>query len=189
MFWWTLAATATACVQSELRFGAKERLGNYAWVCCNNDVYTEPKDSFATTDIFKKVNNDTIFYDSKCGIPLFQLGKRELVNWTASSIAHGWPSFHESEVYSSDNVFVTDNGEVVSKCGTHLGRTVSDSLGRLPGDRYSINLVCISGFEGKMGAVPKMTAKVTKKVFLPKGEAVSFVRRLAFLAALVLILF
>ena len=45
-----------------------------------------------------EVNNETIFYDAKCGIPLFQLGKRELVNWTASSIAHGWPSFRDSEV-------------------------------------------------------------------------------------------
>jgi peptide methionine sulfoxide reductase MsrB len=191
MLWWTLAATALACLQSELRFRAKETLGKYAWVCCDNDVYTEPKGSFATTDIFETVNNETIFYDAKCGIPLFQLGKRELVNWTASSIAHGWPSFRDSEVYTFDNLRVTETGEVVSKCGTHLGRTMPDSLGRFRDDRYSINMLCISGYEGKMGASPKspsLRPHVTKKVLYPETEAVSAVWRLAFPALLVLLL-
>jgi peptide methionine sulfoxide reductase MsrB len=188
MFWQTFVATATACLQSELRFRAKEQLGDYAWVCCDNDAYTEPKGSFGTTDIFKTVSNDTIFYDSQCGIPLFQLGKRELVNWTASSIAHGWPSFSDSEVVSFDNVRVTDTGEVVSKCGTHLGRTVLDSLGRFPGDRFWINLVCISGFEGKMGAGPKM-AQVTREVLYSNSETVSSVKRLILAATLAPLLF
>lgn len=192
MLWWSLSATAIACLQSELRFRAKERLGNYDWVCCKNDVYTEPKGSFAATDIFRTVSNDTVFYDSQCGIPLFQLGQRELVNWTASSMAHGWPCFRESEVYSFDNVKVTDTGEVVSKCGTHLGHTIPDSPGRFSVDRYCINLLCISGFEGKQGARPNMAAKVTKEVLYPhriEGEAVSSVRQIAFAVVLMHLFF
>jgi peptide methionine sulfoxide reductase MsrB len=191
MLWWTLAATSIACLQNELRFRAKEKLGNYAWVCCDNEIYSEPKDSFATTDIFRAVSNDTIFYDSHCGIPLFQLGKRDLVNWTASSIAHGWPSFRDSEVYSFDNVKVTDTGAVVSRCGTYLGRSTPDSHPRFPGDRYIINLLCMSGFEGKQGTGPEVQ-KVAQKVLYPdrdRGEVVSFVHRLAFMAALVRLLF
>jgi peptide methionine sulfoxide reductase MsrB len=198
MFWWALAATSTACLQGELRFRAKETLGHYSWVCCDNDVYTEPKGSFATTDIFQAVSNDTIFYDSQCGIPLFQLGKRDLVNWTASSIAHGWPSFRDSEVYSFENLQVTDSGSVVSRCGTHLGHTLPDSHtlysgshNRAPGERYIINLLCMSGYEGKTGTAPApAVAKVTKKVLYPdRGEAVSFGKRLTVAAIFAYLLF
>jgi peptide methionine sulfoxide reductase MsrB len=186
MFWLTLVATCTACLQSELRFGAKEKLGHYAWVCCDNDVYTEPKGSFQATDIFQTVSNDTIFYDSQCGIPLFQLGQRDLVNWTASAIAHGWPSFRESEVYSFDNVQVTEAGEVVSKCGTHLGHRIPAAL-----DRYIINMLCMSGYEGRTGVAADVMKKAASlKVVDPdRGAAVSSVHQLTLAAALVYLLF
>jgi hypothetical protein len=152
-----------SCLQTELRFGVPRYAKTYAWICCEN--YTETLESNAQSsgslwtteegihepqgsltqpgvDLFDKAHDGMVFYDSKCGIPLFQLGARAIDDWKAESNHYGWPSFRDEEVVGLyENVKETHTKEVVSSCGTHLGKNIRDR----DGNRYSVNLLCISG--------------------------------------------
>lgn len=116
-------------------------------VCCDRRfaAYAEPQYSFdaPTVDLYKKLNpsGTTTFYDTVCGIPLFTapIG-RSFAQWHAEAEEHGWPSFRSQEVHM-ENIKLGDDGEVISSCGTHLGSNLPDENG----DRYCIDLVCISG--------------------------------------------
>lgn len=44
------------------------------------------------------------------------------------SLAHGWPSFRDSEV-NWEEVRCLKNGEAISLTGTHLGHNLPDRLG------------------------------------------------------------
>ena len=81
------------------------------------------------------------YYDSVTGIPLFTAPVgRTMAEFLEESKAHGWPSFRDQEV-NFYNTKILDDGETVSKDGTHLGHNLPDSKG----NRYCINLVSVSG--------------------------------------------
>jgi peptide methionine sulfoxide reductase MsrB len=147
-----------SCLQPELRFGTAGKAAEYGWICCENHTenkdggyrwtveegVAEPQGSLAEpgVDLFDKAHAGMIFYDSKCGIPLFKLGARPVHVWKAESNHYGWPSFRDEEVVNLyENVIEMYSGEVVSSCKTHLGRNMRDR----DGNRYSVNLLCISG--------------------------------------------
>jgi hypothetical protein len=118
-----------------------------AAVCCDpNQPYPEPNGFFARPDValFSHINASsgvTTFYDSVCGVPVFQAPMgRTFAEWQAETEEHGWPSFRSEEVVK-DNIVVSTSGTVTSKCGTALGSYLPDSQG----DRFCIDLVCISG--------------------------------------------
>ena len=119
-------------------------------VCCDSRMvpFAEPQYTFSAPDIrlFHRINHDeiTTFYDPVCGLPLFRapIG-RSFEEWQAETEEHGWPSFRKEEVIS-ENVITHESEEYVySKCGTHLGSYLPDSIG----GRWCIDLVCISGHE------------------------------------------
>jgi peptide methionine sulfoxide reductase MsrB len=89
----------------------------------------------------------TTFYDSVCGIPVFQAPiNRSFNDWKKETTNHGWPSFRSAEVIAGNSyVNVSSSGEnaVYSKCGTYLGSNLPDESG----DRFCIDLSCISGNE------------------------------------------
>ncbi|KAJ1432634.1 hypothetical protein B484DRAFT_311383, partial [Ochromonadaceae sp. CCMP2298] len=111
-------------------------------------AYAEPNGFYKFPDVslFKKVDSSgvTTFYDSVCGVPLFQAPVgRSFEEWVAETSEHGWPSFRSKEVISALYTNVTDKGmvEVYSSCGTYLGTNLADDSG----DRYCMDLSCISG--------------------------------------------
>ena len=55
--------------------------------------------------------------------------------------AHGWPSFRNDEQIKENLVFPEGTSTVYSACGTKLGTNEPDEQG----DRYCLDLVCISG--------------------------------------------
>jgi hypothetical protein len=147
-------------LQSNLRFNVSGRLAaDYlplpttpgetlaGAVCCDPffKQYAEPNSFFERSDVdmFDSLDDSatTTFYDSVCGIPLFKapIG-RTFAEWKAESINYGWPSFREQELVKG-NVMTLKTGEVVSKCGTHLGSYLPDSKG----SRYCTDMVCVSG--------------------------------------------
>jgi len=96
--------------------------------------------------LFRKLSDSgtTIFYDSVCGLPLFEAPMgRTLDEFKAETEEHGWPSFRPEEVID-DNVVIAENGrDVFSKCGTKLGTNEPDSDDMRV--RYCLDLVCVSG--------------------------------------------
>jgi hypothetical protein len=116
-------------------------------ICCDPQfaAFAEPNSLFASgdVDLFGSLSKtgENVFYDSVCGIPLFKspIG-RTFEEFKAETTEHGWPSFRDAELIKG-NVIVKDDGEVVSKCGTHLGSNLPDK----DGNRYCLDLVCISG--------------------------------------------
>ena len=85
------------------------------------------------------------YFDSVTGKALFIAPKNRTLNeFLEESQTHGWPSFRDEEVVW-ENVRCLSNGEVVSLAGTRLGRNVPDGDPARPVNRYSINLVSISG--------------------------------------------
>jgi hypothetical protein len=98
--------------------------------------------SFFSSRIFRQTNSAgiTIFYDSVCGRPIFQapIG-RTYDEWVMETTTHGWPSFRRDELIMENIVF--DGEAVYSSCGTYLGGNLPDANG----DRYCIDLSCISG--------------------------------------------
>lgn len=152
---WT--SVCTAPIQKGLRYnlsGRPNQLGGPPdetqadAVCCdpNYKPYAEPGGTFAQPDIdlFKHVNQSgiTTFYDSVCGLPVFMAPlNRTLATWVAETTDHGWPSFRDAEIVKENIVVVNDTGEVLSKCGTHLGSFLPDDKG----NRYCIDLSCIGG--------------------------------------------
>jgi len=146
--------TCTAAVQSPLRWKADVETGDR--ISCFNRHYAERAGSFQSTYFLKEQKNKTtIFYDSVTGKPLFIAPMdRTYEEFIAESKAHGWPSFRDAEVISED-VRVLEDGEVVSKDGTHLGHNLPDSKG----NRYCINLVSVAGLpeENDDADVPSTT--------------------------------
>jgi len=119
-------------------------------VCCDSRMvpFAEPQYTFSAPDIrlFHRINHDdiTTFYDPVCGLPLFRAPVgRSFEEWQAETEEHGWPSFRKEEVVA-ENVITEEGKEYVfSKCGTHLGSYLPDSIG----GRWCIDLACISGHE------------------------------------------
>jgi hypothetical protein len=117
-------------------------------VCCDSAfaLYAEPQDFFNRPDVnlFGLIANATspiTFYDSVCGIPVFRAPvNRSMESFRNESLEHHWPSFRTAEIFA-ENIITRPDGVVVSKCGTHLGSNLPDQQG----DRYCIDLSCISG--------------------------------------------
>ncbi|OEU08215.1 hypothetical protein FRACYDRAFT_271793 [Fragilariopsis cylindrus CCMP1102] len=114
-------------------------------ICCNNHRFAEPKGyhEWPEVDFYSKLdpNQETIFYDSVCGLPLFVAPRgRTFEEFVEESLYHGWPSFRPAEIVS-ENVIIHDDGRMESKCLTHLGHNLPNS----GIDRYCIDLVCIAG--------------------------------------------
>ena len=85
------------------------------------------------------------YFDSVTGKPLFIAPQnRTFKEFLEESQAHGWLSFRDDEVVW-ENVRCLSNDEVVSLAGTHLGHNLPDGDPTRPVNRYSINLVTISG--------------------------------------------
>jgi len=115
------------------------------FICCNNHRWAEDKGylTWPEIDLFSRLdpNEETIFYDSVCGLPLFVAPReRSFEEFKEESIHHGWPSFRPEEMIS-ENVIIHDGGRMESKCGTHLGHNLPSG----GVDRYCIDLVCIAG--------------------------------------------
>ena len=125
-------------------------------ICCDTAYrnYAEPNGFYKFPDIslFRKVNSSgvTIFYDVVCGIPLFQAPiDRSFEEWESETKSHGWPSFRTQEMITG-NVYVNKSSTssieyVYSACGTYLGTNEADEVG----DRFCMDLSCISGSEKK----------------------------------------
>ena len=134
------------CLQSNLRFGAQALVdAGFADVCCKvPQHYAEPAGSLNRVAFWKEVEDGSqvvTFYDAQCGIPLFKAPRgRSMAEFRAESQRHGWPSFREDELVKK-NIEIKEGGEVVSKCGTHLGHNLPDGKG----NRYCIDLLCIAG--------------------------------------------
>jgi len=144
--------TDASCMQpGDLLFGIsageKEDLG---WVCCDNERLAEPRgwylretelEGVLRANASASAGAPFTFYDASCGLPLYRAPVgRSLEQFLAESRAHGWPSFREQEVVGG-NVEVRGGGEVVSRCGTHLGHDLPDRKGT----RHCINLLCVAG--------------------------------------------
>ena len=128
-------------VQKNLRFDIDKELANM--ICCRNREYAEEKDYFVPF-LDKHEEEMSHFYDSVTGKLLFSL-KRSWSEFIEESKEHGWPSFRDEDV-NWDNVrILEETGETVSTDGTHLGHCIPDDIG----NRYCINLVCISGTESQ----------------------------------------
>jgi len=126
-------------------------------ICCHNHHYAEPKGyhEWPEVDFYSKLDptQETVFYDSVCGIPLFVAPRgRTFEEFVEESLHHGWPSFRPAEIIS-ENVIIHDDGRMESKCSTHLGHNLpNDGI-----DRYCIDLVCIAG-------IPAIQANSTTSV-------------------------
>eukprot|EP00941_MAST-03F_sp_MAST-3F-sp1_P004622 g4622.t1 len=163
------ASICDGAVQQELRFGLskQENIDLADWICCHNHHLAEPSGFFQ--DYLQEKNlplqsvgqvtdgqtgkNELYFYDSVCGVPLFRIEvSRTREEFFAESKQHGWPSFRpdKDEVFT-DNIVEHSNGEITSRCGTHLGHNLPDG----EGDRYCINLVCIAGVAGRRHLVSR----------------------------------
>lgn len=129
--------TCSKGVQQNLRFGCDGDMADR--ICCYNRHFAEPSGYFLKTKW--RNENDGLYYDSVTGALLFTAPRtRNFEDFFKESKTHGWPSFRDSEV-DWTNVRVLDNGEVISKSGTHLGHNLPDKRG----NRYCINLVSVAG--------------------------------------------
>ena len=121
---------------------------NYATsnkICCNNHRFAEYSGYLEAPEVnlFGRLNpdNETVFYDSVCGLPLFIAPRgRTFDEFKKGSLHHGWPSFRPEEMVS-ENVIIHKDGRMESKCLTHLGHNLPEG----GVDRYCIDLVCIAG--------------------------------------------
>lgn len=115
-------------------------------ICCNNHRFAEYRGYLEApeVDFFGRLDptaNETIFYDSVCGIPLFVAPRgRSFEEFEEESLHHGWPSFRPEEIIS-ENVIIHDDGRMESRCLTHLGHNLPEG----GVDRYCIDLVCMAG--------------------------------------------
>mmetsp|Transcript_21586 Transcript_21586/g.46488 ORF Transcript_21586/g.46488 Transcript_21586/m.46488 type:complete len:392 (-) Transcript_21586:236-1411(-) len=117
-------------------------------VCCDirAQPFAEPRFTYLAPDIdlFGKLKSDevTIFYDSVCGLPLFQAPVgRSFESFLEDTTEHGWPSFRPEEIFADNIITNKTSTYVTSKCGTHLGSFLPDEQG----DRWCIDLVCVAG--------------------------------------------
>ena len=116
-------------VMHNLKWGTSEDYDLANRICCHNTRFAEPSGYFDTKNFFHQVlsaahaegRDTTVFYDSQCGLPLFEapIG-RSFFDWQEESVHHGWPSFRAAEIIS-ENVVIHSGGEMASTCGTHLG--------------------------------------------------------------------
>ena len=114
-------------------------------VCCNNHRWAEYRGYLEApeVDLFSRLdpNEETVFYDSTCGIPLFIAPRgRSFEEFKEESLKHGWPSFRPEEMVS-ENVIIHNDGRMESRCLTHLGHNLPEG----GVDRYCIDLVCVAG--------------------------------------------
>ncbi|KAL7552073.1 hypothetical protein ACHAWF_015325 [Thalassiosira exigua] len=114
-------------------------------ICCNNHRWAEDRGYLASpeVDLFGRLNpaNQTVFYDSVCGLPLFVAPRgRTFEEFRDESLKHGWPSFRPEEMVS-ENVILHDDGRMESACLTHLGHNLPEG----GVDRYCVDLVCVAG--------------------------------------------
>lgn len=149
-------------IQSHLRYNVSGRFaqdylpfGDYLpgeglafAVCCDSmfQAFAEPQDFYARPDVnlfsLMNPNGPTTFYDSACGLPVFTAPvNRTMAEFQADTNEHDWPSFRHDEIIRENVVINETTGDVSSKCGTHLGTYTPDDKG----DRYCVDLVCISG--------------------------------------------
>jgi len=117
-------------------------------VCCDKRTlpFAEPRFLFQAPDISLYTEMDykgvTVFYDSVCGLPLFQTPvNRTFADFQADTDEHGWPSFREAEIFAENIITDKATTYVTSKCGTHLGSYLPDENG----PRWCMDLSCISG--------------------------------------------
>jgi hypothetical protein len=120
-------------IQPHLRFGTNADRSMAKRICCHNHEWAEPSGYFLKSRITlvstveaQGSTDHVVFYDSTCGLPLFRI-KRTTPVWLKESTHHGWPSFRPNEAYH-ENIQFKDGGEVVSKCGTHLGHNIPDEV-------------------------------------------------------------
>ena len=127
---------------STLLYGADWKTADN--ICCHNHHWAERAGYADSIHFWDKLDPKkvTVFYDAHCGIPLFKFDPsvRSFAAWKAESLRHGWPSFRPKETFAN-NIDIVDGGEMISKCGTHLGHNLPDRHGA----RYCINLVCMAG--------------------------------------------
>lgn len=136
---YTPQPSLTSYLGSTLDYSTAER------ICCNNHRWAEYKGYLAApeVDFFGKLDpkNETIFYDSVCGLPLFIAPRgRTFEEFKEESLKHGWPSFRPEELVS-ENVIIHPDGRMESRCLTHLGHNLPQG----GVDRYCIDLVCMAG--------------------------------------------
>eukprot|EP00747_Dinoflagellata_sp_TGD_P149013 gnl/TRDRNA2_/TRDRNA2_176978_c0_seq18.p1 gnl/TRDRNA2_/TRDRNA2_176978_c0~~gnl/TRDRNA2_/TRDRNA2_176978_c0_seq18.p1 ORF type:complete len:241 (+),score=39.51 gnl/TRDRNA2_/TRDRNA2_176978_c0_seq18:54-776(+) len=137
------------CLQTtELLYSCEQWRATYAWVCCNNQRYAEPRGFQERVLFFNKLeasgasNGEISFYDSQCGKLLYVAPRgRSYEEFKKESKSHGWPSFRKEEVVYANVKEKGGMGELVSTCGTHLGHNLPDSKG----ERHCINLMCMAG--------------------------------------------
>ena len=117
-------------------------------ICCDTKFkgFPEPNGFFSTQNLFSSIDSKgvTSFYDSACGLELFRAPvDRSYKEFVKDTNEHGWPAFRGSEILKENLVLEEGDGFTVvySKCGTKLGTLEIDEVG----ERYCMDLVCISG--------------------------------------------
>lgn len=123
------------------------------FVCCNDHFQTEYKGMSSFLHIYEwyEQEKEDMFYDSVCGIPIFQAPKgRSRADWYKEMSISGFPIFREQEIFK-ENVVIKDDGEILSTCGTHIGYNLPDKKG----DRYTANIVCILATEDQKDVYEK----------------------------------
>ena len=129
-------------IQNPLRWDADQEVADH--IGCNNHRFAEYSGYAFSTVWESQVESmeQVTYYDSVTGKPLFiaPVG-RTMAEFLDESREHGWPSFREEEAVW-ENLEVKEDGETVSKDGTHLGHNLPDDKG----NRYCLNLVSLSGF-------------------------------------------
>mmetsp|Transcript_28993 Transcript_28993/g.53333 ORF Transcript_28993/g.53333 Transcript_28993/m.53333 type:complete len:223 (-) Transcript_28993:100-768(-) len=157
LLWLLLAERAHACFQKEpLLYGCEPHKATYQHICCNVPQHFAEHRGFASSVNFYKHLEDSglaaagpiTFYDSQCGLPLYIAPRgRTYEEWKREGVDHGWPSFRDEEfVLENLDVDPGYNGEIVSKCKTHLGHNFPDQTS----NRHCINLMCMAGIGGNV---------------------------------------
>ena len=114
---------------SDLKWGCSVETADR--ICSFNRHYAEHSGYWTSTRYLNEIDKESPqeYYDSVTGKLLFTapIG-RTFEEYKKESMAHGWPSFRDSEV-NWDNVRVLPDGEAVSVDGTHLGHNLPDGKG------------------------------------------------------------
>jgi hypothetical protein len=66
---------------------------------------------------------------------------RKMSEFLMESQKYGWPSFRDDEINWDNVAVIEETREIVTLDGVHLGHYCTDE----EGNRYNINLSCISG--------------------------------------------
>lgn len=163
---WT--STCTGKLQPGLRYNMSDRLYPEGLplplekgetlaeaICCDTAFrpFAEPQHTFEMDDVdlWGHVNKSgiTTFYDSVCGIPLFNVPmNRTFAEFQAETEEHGWPSFRPAELVAGAITIDPVTNYVTSACGTHLGTNLPEG----GYDRYCLDLSCVAGNPAKAAA-------------------------------------